>query len=137
MKANDAGGGDATSVLRDVLGADGGRERVTIRLPAELMREIRDDSKRSGATLTDAIVERLGGRPRRLASPAVAAAQTWTAVGYRLSRALEALQANDVNTARTNVADAKRLVTTELLALRDGYDADVDARESDDWSGRT
>lgn len=139
MKANDGGSGDAASVLQDVLGESSARETVTIRLPAEMMREIRAAASRTGGTLTDAIVERLGGRTRRLTSASVATAQTWTAVGYRLSRALDAASREQHDAVAGFIREAQKLVTAELLALRDGYDVDVDARDAgaDNWSGRT
>lgn len=138
MRAKDGGSGDAAGVLQDVLAGEGGaRETVTVRLPVELMREIRDDAARTGATVTDAIVERVGGRPRRLASASVASALPWSAVGYRLSRALDAAQRGQHDAVAGYVREARALVTTALLALRDGYDADVDVREdAEDWTGR-
>jgi hypothetical protein len=138
MRANDAGSGDPASVVQDVLGCSGARETVTIRLPVEMMREIRADAKRTGASLTDAIVERLGGRPRRLTSASVANAQAWTAVGYRLTRALDTAERGHMDATIGFIREAQKLVAAELLALRDGYDADVDARDAgtDDWTGR-
>jgi hypothetical protein len=142
VRARDHGASDAKSAIEDMLRGDavpkgGSTDVIAARIPVGLAQRVRDEARRRGLTISEVVEEYITGSVQRVRSSAAVDARPWTAVGYRLSRALNALQSGDLDGAEANVADAKRLVTAELMALRDGYDADLDAVDgrADDWSG--
>ncbi|MHB8461951.1 MAG: hypothetical protein ACYDA1_04840 [Vulcanimicrobiaceae bacterium] len=143
MKARDRGENNAESTIRDVLRGDDAAtandtDVIATRVPMALAQRVRDEASRRGLTISEIVEEYICGHVQRVRSASAVDARPWTAVGYRLSRALDAIQSADLDTAKMNITDAKKLVTIELMALRDGYDSDLDRLDthSDDWSGK-
>ena len=136
-RKNDRGGG----VVGDGLGGrHPQRQSLTIRLPELVLVEIREVARRRGLSITDVVESMLTSvnvRPGRTA--AAVDAEPWTALGYRVTRSLAAIDTGDHEAARTELTAARATVVKTLGKIRSDYDAALDGRpeRSDDWSGTT
>ena len=111
------------------------KKNVTIRLPESVISGLECMARERNLSLSAIVEQTITQRivyPRR--TRAAADAREYTAIGHRLSRAVEALDAGDMVALRERLTDARRVVVAALTELRDGYEAELDAvKGSDNW----
>jgi hypothetical protein len=114
------------------------RQSLTIRLPGSAVDDLRAAARGRGISMSDVVEFVLTGRDVRPSRTRAAVdAEPWTALGYRLARAIAALDAGDVDVVRGELLAARVIVVDSLTATRGAYDAALDGRlvAEDDWSG--
>lgn len=111
------------------------KKNLTIRLPESVLDDLESMARERNLSLSATVEQTLTQRivhPRR--TRAAADARKYTAIGYRLSRAVEALDASDAIALRERLTDARRVVIAALTEIRDDYETELDAlKDADNW----
>ena len=133
--------GSASELLADVLtGKTPNKETATVRLPHDLMSEMREEADQRGLSFAIVIEERCRNRVVKLAPGVLKDARPWTAISYRLSKALQLIgEGKSGAEILSTLQDARKIVVEQLLAFREPFDSDMDKQEvqqGDNWSGR-
>lgn len=121
-------------VLRDVL--RGKRQELatfSLRLPKSVVALLRKHADKRGVSVTSIIVETLTNkRAHPMRTEAAVDARPWTALGYRIVRAIEAIEKSESEIAVSELRSAQKVIVEHLTEIRKRYDAELDALPNGD-----
>lgn len=114
----------------------GGRIVLSLSVPPEVRDAVRARAAAAGVSMAAYLANAIARPERTYATASAETAQPLTQAGYRIVRALAALEADDHDATRAMLVEAQRILAHALLPLAREHDREVRLSDSAGaWTG--